>query len=57
MDPDWSRYLQVGRDRQAGFVLQTTAFDEAQVRTWRDRVVAALEADGRVWAGESALFR
>lgn len=57
IDRDYSRYLQIGRERRAGFTIRTTTFDPAQVRLWRDRVIAELLLDGRLWAGASRGFR
>lgn len=57
MDRDYSRYLQVGRERVAGFTFRTAAFDQEQVRRWRDRVIAELLASGRTWAGASQGYK
>jgi radical SAM superfamily enzyme YgiQ (UPF0313 family) len=54
---DYSTYLQVGRDRRAGFTIRTEGFDERKVEQWRDRVVEELLADGRTWAGSSIGFK
>lgn len=54
---DYGEYVQVGRDRRAGFTIRTATFDEAKVRVWRDAVIATLLADGRTWAGAAVGFR
>jgi anaerobic magnesium-protoporphyrin IX monomethyl ester cyclase len=57
IDRDYSGYLQIGRERRAGFTISTTTFDHHRVRLWRDRVIDELIADGRTWAGASQNFR
>ena len=57
VDRDYSGYLQIGRERRAGFTIRTATFDHAQVRFWRDRVIDELLADGRTWAGASEGFK
>ncbi|WP_165741947.1 B12-binding domain-containing radical SAM protein [Candidatus Thiosymbion oneisti] len=57
IDHDYSQYLQIGRERRAGFTIRTRHFGPDQVRTWRDRVINELIADGRTWAGLSKDFK
>lgn len=57
IDRDYSQYVQIGRERGAGFTIRTAAFDEQQVRCWREQVIAELLADGRTWAGASNDFK
>jgi radical SAM superfamily enzyme YgiQ (UPF0313 family) len=57
IDRNYSDYLQIGRDFQAGFTIRTATFDEHDVRRWRDRVRDELLADGRTWAGSSPGFK
>jgi len=57
VDRDYSGYLQIGRERQAGFTIRTDTFDKDRVRLWRDRVIDELIANGRTWAGASQGFK
>ncbi len=57
IDRDYAGYLQIGRDFKAGFTIRSEAFDEQQVRQWRDSVIEDLLADGRTWAGNAAGFK
>lgn len=57
IDANYADYLQIGRSMKAGFTIRTAAFDEHQVRRWRDRVRDELLADGRTWAGDSPKFK
>jgi radical SAM superfamily enzyme YgiQ (UPF0313 family) len=57
IDRNYSDYLQIGRNFQAGFTIRTKDFDEHKVREWRDYVIRELLADGRTWAGNSQGFK
>ncbi|MDR3070668.1 MAG: B12-binding domain-containing radical SAM protein [Propionibacteriaceae bacterium] len=57
VDRTYSKYLQVGRGRTAGFTIRTAGFDEDKVCRWRDYVIQELQGNGRQWAGESKKFR
>jgi len=57
VDKNYRDYLQIGRNYRAGFTIRTDGFDERQVRVWRDRVIAELRADGRIWAGDAQGFQ
>ena len=57
INKEYSDYIQVGRERQAGFTIRTNTFDEHQVSRWRDRIINELQANGRTWAGNSAKFK
>lgn len=50
IDPDFSRYIQIGRDRSAGFVMRTRTFGPSDVQRWRERYMAALDHHGIAWA-------
>ena len=52
MDPDFSQYIQVGRDRSAGFVLRTGSFGPDEVRAWRQRYMDAFTILGMAWSDE-----
>jgi anaerobic magnesium-protoporphyrin IX monomethyl ester cyclase len=56
IDRDYSGYLQIGSNYQAGFTIRTRDFDEHKVREWRDKVIDELKMNGRGWAGESTAF-
>jgi len=55
IDPDFSKYIQVGKDRQCGYVLATSAFGPDKVAEWRHRLIEHLESRGVTWYGESSL--
>ena len=57
IDRNYSDYLQIGKNFQAGFTIRTKDFDEHKVREWRDHVITELLADGRTWAGNSQGFK
>lgn len=57
IDRDYSGYVQIGRERRAGFTIRTASFDEEQVRRWRDRVIEELLGAGRTWAGASQGYK
>jgi len=56
----YADYIQVGRRQngypRAGFTVWTDTFGPKKVREWRDKVIDALLADGRKWAGDSKSF-
>lgn len=57
IDPDFSHFIQVGRNRSAGFVMRTTAFGPDEVCEWRAqfmRVLADLETG---WCSERGVAR
>ncbi|MHA2254106.1 MAG: B12-binding domain-containing radical SAM protein [Candidatus Kariarchaeaceae archaeon] len=56
IDRDYSKYLQVGRHREAGYTIRTKSFDERKVQQWRDHVIQELSADGRIWSGDAKQF-
>ncbi len=53
---DFSLFLQVGRNRQTGYVFQTDDLDEHMIEEMRAYVIESLEPVS-LWAGESHLFR
>lgn len=53
---NYSDYLQIGRNFQAGFTIRTAEFNEDRVRSWRDYMIKELIKDGRTWAGNSYSF-
>lgn len=56
IDRDYSKYVQVGRERKTAFAIRTAEFDERQVEEWRQYMIEELETTIQ-WAGESARFR
>lgn len=56
IDPDFSRFVQVGRNRRTGFVFRTDELDEQKIEEMRSYLIEHLEPVS-LWAGESQLFR
>jgi len=52
MDPDYSHYVQVGRDRSTGYVMRTATFGAAEMRRWRDDYMATFSRLGIAWCDE-----
>jgi radical SAM superfamily enzyme YgiQ (UPF0313 family) len=57
VNSDFSKYLQIGRNLNAGFTICTASFDENQVQIWRDYMINALLNNGRTWAGDSQAYK
>lgn len=56
IDPDFSKYFQVRRGREAGYVFRTADLDEATIREMREYVIESLEPAVR-WAGDSVAYK
>jgi anaerobic magnesium-protoporphyrin IX monomethyl ester cyclase len=52
-DPDYSKYIQVGKKRCAGYVLKTQDFGPENVKIWRDTLIDRLNSKGAKWYGET----
>lgn len=52
IDRDFSKYVQVGRERSTCFVVETKDFTADDVRRWREFMINELEKKF-IWAGES----
>ncbi len=57
IDHNYANYLQVGRNKKAGFTIRTKTFDEAKVQEWRNDMIKSLLDNGRVWAGNATGFK
>jgi radical SAM superfamily enzyme YgiQ (UPF0313 family) len=55
IDPDFSHYIQVGKNRCAGFVMRTRDFGPDQVRLWREKYMSAFRALGFNWSDEGGV--
>jgi anaerobic magnesium-protoporphyrin IX monomethyl ester cyclase len=53
IDPDTSKYVQVGVNRSAGFVLRTETFGPDEVRGWHARYIKAFQSLGIAWSSET----
>ena len=53
IDRDFSKYVQVGRNRQTAYAITTKDFTPNDVKKWREEMIEALENKFR-WAGKSA---
>ena len=53
IDPEWDHYIQVGRNRAAGFVMATREFGPEQVRHWHAQYAAAFDDLGFRWCDTS----
>ncbi|MFW5983180.1 MAG: B12-binding domain-containing radical SAM protein, partial [bacterium] len=45
IDYAYDKYIQIGKNRKAGFTVRTKDFDEGQVRIWRQRMIDDLECN------------
>lgn len=52
IDPNFSNYIQVGRNRSAGYVLQTDSFGPDDVRRWKAAYEDTFNDLGIAWTGE-----
>jgi radical SAM superfamily enzyme YgiQ (UPF0313 family) len=53
IDPDTSKYVQVGVNRSAGFVMRTETFGPDEVRGWHARYIKAFQSLGIAWSSET----
>jgi anaerobic magnesium-protoporphyrin IX monomethyl ester cyclase len=51
IDDDYSKYLQVGINKKAGFVMTTKDFGPEKVDEWRNKYIQKFEQVGIKWAG------
>lgn len=51
IDEDYAKYLQVGINKKAGFVMTTKNFGPEKVDEWRDKYIHKFEQVGINWAG------
>ncbi len=52
IEQDYSRYIQVGKEKTTGFVLETEGFNVEKVQQWREQVMTALRECGISWCDE-----
>lgn len=57
VDEDFTSYVQIGRQRRAGYALAHANFGPRDVQRWRDRLVARLSAGGLIFASDSLSHR
>jgi len=55
IDPDFSHFIQVGKNRSAGFVMRTTTFGPEQVQQWRAQFMRALQERETGWCAEKGV--
>jgi coproporphyrinogen III oxidase-like Fe-S oxidoreductase len=53
IDPDTSKFVQVGVNRSAGFVMRTETFGPDEVRGWHARYIQAFQSLGIAWSSET----
>ena len=53
IDPDTSKYVQMGVNRSAGFVMRTETFGPDEVRGWHARYIKAFQSLGIAWSSET----
>ena len=53
IDPDYSKFVQVGIQRSAGFVMRTNTFGPDEVRGWHAQYMQAFQALGIAWSAET----
>lgn len=53
IESDFSKYIQVGKDKSTGYVIRTDQFGPDEMRTWRELLMDALKAQGINWCDES----
>ena len=53
IDPDYSKFVQVGINRSAGFVMRTNTFGPDEVRAWHAQYMQAFQALGIAWSAET----
>jgi len=53
IDPDTSKFVQVGVNRSAGFVMRTETFGPDEVRGWHARYIKAFQSLGIAWSSET----
>ncbi len=58
INKDFSKYIQVGRNRFTGFVMETSTFDSKKVQEWRKKVISILELQyNKKWSSTKSKFK
>lgn len=52
IEKDFSKYIQVGKDKEAGYVIKTKDFGPDEMQRWRNIVMDALKKEGISWCDE-----
>jgi anaerobic magnesium-protoporphyrin IX monomethyl ester cyclase len=52
IDPDYSKFIQIGINRSAGFVMRTNTFGPDEVRVWHAQYMQSFENLGIAWSAE-----
>ena len=52
IESDFSKYIQVGKDKEAGYVIETKDFGANEIQRWRSIVMEALKSEGVSWCDE-----
>ncbi len=55
IDSDYSKYIQVGKNRSTGYTIKTKTFGPDEVFQWRRRVIDALNGKCITWSDESSV--
>ncbi|MBN2535918.1 MAG: radical SAM protein [Spirochaetales bacterium] len=55
IDSDYSKYIQIGRNRITGYTIRTKDFGPAEVIQWRLRLIDALNEKCIIWSNESSV--
>ena len=57
IDPDFSKYLQIGSNRRSGFVMETDKFKREDVANWRDLYMEAFRQQNIDWSDEGGYVK
>lgn len=52
IEDDFSKYIQVGKEKSTGYVIQTKSFGAKEMQRWRSKVMNALEENSISWCDE-----
>jgi radical SAM superfamily enzyme YgiQ (UPF0313 family) len=55
IDPDYSKFVQIGVHRSAGFVMRTNTFGPDDVRAWHTQYMRAFDNFGIGWSSERGI--
>ena len=57
IDPDYSKYIQVGSNKSSGFVMETDKFGIDDVVVWRNLYIEAFKQLNIAWSGEGGFVK
>lgn len=53
IESDFSKFIQVGKEKTTGYVIETDQFGPVEIQRWRNSVMNALRKKGILWCDES----